>query len=142
MKLEFVCRCPCSFNRRRDSNYAATDRNHVLLKSDRNGILKRAPPTRPAHHHSPHPLRPPHLVKMFAGRLAIRAVRSGASIAPRAAIRSYATPAASQNILPPIALYGIDGTYATALVREIWEEEAAGIRSRAVLMFNGHLARN
>ncbi|QDS74067.1 hypothetical protein FKW77_009413 [Venturia effusa] len=55
---------------------------------------------------------------MFAGRLAARAVRSGPSIAPRAAIRSYATPAtgaASQNVLPPIALYGIDGTYATAL---------------------------
>lgn len=80
---------------------------------------------------------------MFAGRLATRAVRSGASIAPRAAIRSYATPAAaSQNILPPIALYGIDGTYATALVREIWREEAIGIRSQAVLMPNWYLAWN
>lgn len=78
---------------------------------------------------------------MLAGRLATRAVRSGASIAPRAAIRSYATPA-SQNILPPIALYGIDGTYATALVREIWKEEAIGARSWAALMFNWYLAWN
>lgn len=76
---------------------------------------------------------------MFAGRLATRAVRSGASIAPRAAIRSYATPAASQNILPPIALYGIDGTYATALVCGIWIEEAIGFRFRAALTFSWYL---
>lgn len=30
-------------------------------------------------------------------------------------LRTYATPA--QNVKPPVALFGVDGTYATALVR-------------------------
>ncbi|KAF2428734.1 OSCP-domain-containing protein [Tothia fuscella] len=59
---------------------------------------------------------------MLAGRLALQTARSSApraSIASRAAIRSYASPATSSQQQPsgqpPIALYGIDGTYATAL---------------------------
>jgi hypothetical protein len=52
---------------------------------------------------------------MLAGRFAARAARSASlrsTAAPTA--RTYATPAASSK--PPIALYGVDGTYATALV--------------------------
>lgn len=97
----------------------------MAVSPNSTGNVEKLSSTSPAQHYSPHPLRPPHLATMFAGRLAARAARSGASIAPRAVIRSYATPAAaSQNILPPIALYGIDGTYATALVRENRTEEA------------------
>lgn len=51
--------------------------------------------------------------------LRIRASASQRVIAARAVpasqFRSYATPAADSK--PPIALYGLDGTYATALVR-------------------------
>lgn len=31
--------------------------------------------------------------------------------------RTYAAAAASSNVKPPVALFGLDGTYATALVR-------------------------
>ena len=60
-------------------------------------------------------------------RQAIRSVRAAAA-APartiaRVPVRSYAAPAASaassQEVKPPIAVYGLDGTYATALVRNI-----------------------
>jgi hypothetical protein len=76
--------------------------------------LHAIPPSPPASVHRP---------KMLAGRLVAQAARSAApraSIASRTAFRTYATPAAGQsgqNVNPPIALYGIDGTYATALVR-------------------------
>ena len=53
--------------------------------------------------------------KMFS-RQAIRSVRAVApqrALAFRAPIRSYAAAAESQ---PPIAVFGVDGTYASALV--------------------------
>jgi F-type H+-transporting ATPase subunit O len=61
---------------------------------------------------------------MFSSRALLRATRAPATqrlVAPRAAlapsqIRNYAAPAAVDS-KPPIALYGLDGTYATALVR-------------------------
>jgi hypothetical protein len=56
---------------------------------------------------------------MFAGRLAAQAARASApraSIASRTAFRTYATPASQASTRPPIALFGIDGTYASALV--------------------------
>lgn len=37
-------------------------------------------------------------------------------------IRTYATPA--QDVKPPVALFGIDGTYASALVRDTSNLEA------------------
>lgn len=53
---------------------------------------------------------------MFTSRTFLQASRR-AAVAPRAfAIRSYATPAAA-DVKPPVALYGLDGTYASALVR-------------------------
>ena len=51
-----------------------------------------------------------------AGRTALRAA-SRASIAPRVA-RTYAA-AADTSSKPPVPLYGVDGTYANALVRQI-----------------------
>lgn len=57
---------------------------------------------------------------MFTGRIVAQAARSAApraSIAPRAAIRSYAQAANSASTRPPVPLYGVDGTYASALVR-------------------------
>jgi hypothetical protein len=61
---------------------------------------------------------------MFSNRALLRASRATATassrvIAPRAAftsqVRNYATPAAADP-KPPVALYGLDGTYASALV--------------------------
>lgn len=60
---------------------------------------------------------------MLSGRAIFNATRVAApsrAIAPKvlasSQIRSYATPAPAE-VKPPIALYGLDGTYATALVR-------------------------
>ncbi|KFY74697.1 hypothetical protein V499_05305 [Pseudogymnoascus sp. VKM F-103] len=62
------------------------------------------------------------LIKMNVSRAFVRAANTSATrvtIARRAAaqpaIRSYATPASSADTKPPVALYGLDGTYASAL---------------------------
>lgn len=59
---------------------------------------------------------------MFSSRAVLRASASasGRIATPRAAlatsqIRNYAAPAAADS-KPPVALYGVDGTYASALV--------------------------
>lgn len=64
------------------------------------------------------------VIKMNVSRAFVRAANTSATrvtIARRAAaqpaIRSYATPASSADTKPPVALYGLDGTYASALVR-------------------------
>lgn len=48
-------------------------------------------------------------------------LRSARAAAPSRAIatqvRFYAAPAATETVKPPVALFGLDGTYATALVR-------------------------
>lgn len=60
---------------------------------------------------------------MFANRALSTALRAGVPRAPIAArvaaTRSYAAAAApsSTSSKPPVALFGIDGTYASALVR-------------------------
>lgn len=54
---------------------------------------------------------------MLSRRLFAHAVRSGVPRAPIAAVRTYATPASGPSTKPPVALFGIDGTYASALVR-------------------------
>lgn len=60
---------------------------------------------------------------MFSSRAILTATRAAAPqrvLAPRvlasSQIRSYATPQPA-SVQPPIALFGLDGTYATALVR-------------------------
>lgn len=48
-------------------------------------------------------------------------LRSARAAAPTRAIASqvrfYAAPASNDTVKPPVALFGLDGTYATALVR-------------------------
>jgi len=63
---------------------------------------------------------------MLPSRAFLRATRASASraaITPRAvampAFRTYATPAGTPDSKPPVALYGLDGTYASALVSQI-----------------------
>ncbi|KAI2471785.1 putative oligomycin sensitivity conferring protein [Annulohypoxylon bovei var. microspora] len=50
-------------------------------------------------------------------RQAIRSVRAAAPqrTLARAPTRTYAAAAATQNVKPPVAVFGLDGTYATAL---------------------------
>lgn len=51
-------------------------------------------------------------------RAGLRATAQQFSVPRTAAlngVRTYATPA--QDVKPPVALFGVDGTYATALVR-------------------------
>jgi F-type H+-transporting ATPase subunit O len=65
---------------------------------------------------------------MLSSRAILRATR--AAPAQRAAVsqfRSYATPSADPK--PPVALYGLDGTYASALVCFVLAGEAADGRS-------------
>ena len=54
--------------------------------------------------------------KMLSGRIAARAARVAAPRAP-IAVRSYAAAASSSSAAskPPVALFGLDGTYASAL---------------------------
>lgn len=58
---------------------------------------------------------------MFSSRAIIRATRAAAPqrvasrVVASSQTRGYATPAADSK--PPVALYGLDGTYASALVR-------------------------
>ncbi|KAB2579220.1 ATP synthase subunit 5 [Lasiodiplodia theobromae] len=59
---------------------------------------------------------------MFSARALSRAARTAASrvarpaVAPRVvATRSYAQAADTKSVKPPVALYGVDGTYASAL---------------------------
>lgn len=72
---------------------------------------------------SQHPANPPSPlpVNMLSGRYAARAARVAApraSIVPSVAVRGYAAPA-NQSTKPPVPLFGLDGTYASALVREL-----------------------
>ncbi|KAI7311709.1 hypothetical protein KC315_g12236, partial [Hortaea werneckii] len=52
---------------------------------------------------------------MFASRVAVRSARVAAPRMPIAAARGYAAPAQAANTKPPVPLYGLDGTYASAL---------------------------
>lgn len=47
--------------------------------------------------------------------LASRSAAQRSSI-PNAPLRAYAQVASTQDTKPPVAVYGIDGTYASALV--------------------------
>lgn len=53
---------------------------------------------------------------MLSGRFAARAARAAAPRAPIAPVRTYAAAASSASTKPPVALFGVDGTYASALV--------------------------
>lgn len=58
-------------------------------------------------------------ITMNVSRVALRAARAAA---PRAAVRSYASAAAA-DARPPVALFGLDGTYASALVGQLDDSE-------------------
>lgn len=71
-------------------------------------------------------------------RQALRTARAAAPVfrAP-VAVRTYAAAAATESVQPPIAVFGVDGTYASALVcnnpsdapREKEEEGSAARRT-------------
>ncbi len=65
----------------------------------------------------PHRIQSPP-VTMFSRQALLRSARLAA---PQRAlvgqVRTFAAPAAGENVKPPVALFGLDGTYATALVR-------------------------
>jgi len=53
----------------------------------------------------------------MSARLMRPAFAAARRTAPRTAVRTYAAPAAADT-KPPVALFGLDGTYANALVCE------------------------
>ncbi|KAF1997869.1 OSCP-domain-containing protein [Amniculicola lignicola CBS 123094] len=75
---------------------------------------------------------------MFTSRALSTALRAGAPRAPIAArvasTRSYATPAAPSGaaVKPPVALFGIDGTYASALYTAAAKSSALDQTARAL----------
>lgn len=76
---------------------------------------------------------------MFTGRIVAQAARSAApraSIAPRAAIRSYAQAANSASTRPPVPLYGVDGTYASALYTAAAKSSALDPTAKALETLN------
>lgn len=60
---------------------------------------------------------------MLAARVAARSARVAAPRLSIAATRAYAEPAkpsgSAQNAKPPIEVFGLDGTYASALVSQL-----------------------
>lgn len=57
-------------------------------------------------------------VTMFSRQALLRSARAAApSRAIASQARFYAAPAATETVKAPVALFGLDGTYATALVR-------------------------
>ncbi|KAF2834617.1 putative ATP synthase oligomycin sensitivity conferral protein [Patellaria atrata CBS 101060] len=72
---------------------------------------------------------------MLSSRVVTRAVRSTAlrpSIASHTAMRTYAQPASSASTRPPVALYGVDGTYASALYTAAAKSSALDSVSKAL----------
>ncbi|TVY31185.1 ATP synthase subunit 5, mitochondrial [Lachnellula hyalina] len=82
---------------------------------------------------------------MFSGRTLLRASRASSSsaqrlISPRAAlapsqIRNYAAPA-SIDAKPPVAVYGLDGTYATALYTAAVKTSSLDTTAKALSALN------
>ena len=68
------------------------------------------------------------LSRRIAALAATRPAARTSPLAARAFVRTYAQPADGASTKPPIALYGIDGTYATALVSQLrpWEPHMDG----------------
>jgi len=72
---------------------------------------------------------------MAVGRLALHAFRGASrssSIVSQSFVRTYAAAAASGPVKPPIALYGIDGTYATALYTAAAKSSALDPTAKAI----------
>ncbi|KAH8678054.1 putative oligomycin sensitivity conferring protein [Xylariales sp. PMI_506] len=76
-------------------------------------------------------------------RTAFRAVRAAApqrTIA-RTVVRTYAA-AATQDVKPPVAVYGLDGTYATALYTAAVKSSSLDPTSKALSALNDLLAKD
>jgi len=73
---------------------------------------------------------------MLTGRFAAFAVRSNVvrttPVAPLSMVRRYAQTASHSSVKPPVALYGIDGTYATALYTAAAKSSALEPTARAL----------
>lgn len=48
---------------------------------------------------------------------ALRPTQLRQSMTPMVSARTYATPTSTSGTRPPVALFGVDGTYASALVQ-------------------------
>ena len=55
---------------------------------------------------------------MLSSGAARAGIRASAQLSRNTAVRTYAAAAQAQSVKPPVALFGIDGTYANALVCE------------------------
>jgi hypothetical protein len=68
---------------------------------------------------------------MFSRQALLRSARAAA---PQRALlgqtRTFAAAASSEKVKPPVALFGLDGTYATALVRPRSPDRPIGFVSR------------
>lgn len=53
---------------------------------------------------------------MMSSRIVRPALAAARRTAPRTALRTYAAAAGPDNSRPPVAVFGLDGTYASALV--------------------------
>ncbi|KAL3421885.1 ATP synthase F1 [Phlyctema vagabunda] len=81
---------------------------------------------------------------MFSSRATIRATRAAAShsiVAPRSVaasqFRGYASPAAAPvDSKPPVALFGLDGTYASALYTAAVKTSSLDTTARALSLLN------
>ena len=89
--------------------------------------------TRYPHRYHPHPEQHPvrlDTVKMLASRVAARSARAAAPRFSAVSVRGFAD-AAKVDSKPPVALFGLDGTYASALVRSSRRKyEVAGMKIR------------
>ncbi|TVY81277.1 ATP synthase subunit [Lachnellula suecica] len=83
---------------------------------------------------------------MFSSRALLRAARAPATqrfVAPQASsqIRNYASPAAVDS-KPPVALYGLDGTYASALYTAAVKSSSLDSTAKAISALNDVYAKD
>ena len=77
---------------------------------------------------------------MFAGQAIPRSARAAVAsghLAASASVRRFAAEAAEQRVKPPVAVFGLDGTYATALVRDPTAPETRIRRAHDMDVNNG-----
>jgi len=75
------------------------------------------------------------ILRMMSARLARPAAAAARRTVPRAAVRSYAA-AAEVNSKPPVALFGVDGTYANALYTAAAKTNSLDSVSKALTSLN------
>lgn len=91
----------------------ASATSEIELRSTRYPITTTSPPTPPSHT----------AANMLASRVAARSARAAAPRFQAVSSRGFAE-AAKVDAKPPVPLFGVDGTYASALVRNsriLWE---------------------